>query len=50
MMTKANTEGYTQVELNKLNAEFIERFERGDWPTDEEDLAEKWFSDEVARR
>ena len=50
MMTLDNTEGYTQDDLDKLNTEFIERFRLGDWPTDDEDEAVKWFSDEVARR
>ena len=50
MMTLENTEGYTQEECDKLNNEFKERFDRGDWPTDDEDEAEKWFNDEVARR
>ena len=54
-MTLQNTEGYTQEQLDALNAEFAERWESGyyDWiGTDDEamDQAEKGFSDEVARR
>ena len=55
MMTLQNTEGYTQEQLDALNAEFAERWESGyyDWiGTDDEamDQAKKGFSDEVARR
>lgn len=55
MITLQNTEGYTQEQLDALNAEFAERWESGyyDWiGTDDEamDQAEKGFSDEVARR
>jgi len=45
-----NTEGYTREEMKKFNAEFTERFEAGEWADADEDLAGKWFSDEVARR
>lgn len=50
MMTLNNTEGYTQAELDELNAEFEQRFAANDWSTQNRDEAEKWFSDEVARR
>lgn len=50
MFTQDNTQGYTNEELDALNVEFKERFERGDWLTDDEDVAEKWFADEVAKR
>ena len=55
MMTLQNTEGYTQEQLDALNAEFASRCESGyyDWiGTDDEamDQAGKGFSDEVARR
>ena len=49
-MTLENTEGYTQGELDVLNTEFITRFKKGDWDTDDKEEAEKWFDDEVARR
>ena len=50
MMTLDNTTGYTQAELDDLNAAFDRRFAAGDWPTDDRAEAEKWFADEVATR
>jgi hypothetical protein len=50
MMTMENTSGYSQGELNALNEEFARRFSLGEWPTDNREEAEKWFSDEVCRR
>lgn len=50
MMTMENTEGYTQEQLDEFNTEFETRFSAGEWPTDDRNLAEKWFYDEVARR
>ncbi|KKL48003.1 hypothetical protein LCGC14_2329860 [marine sediment metagenome] len=45
-----NTDGYTDDELTGLNDEFNRRFNLGDWPTTDKDLARKWFADEVAKR
>lgn len=50
MFNLDNTSGYTQDECDELNAEFENRFQAGDWPTDIRDEAEKWFADEVAGR
>lgn len=49
MLNKYNTEGYSQNELDQLNAELQNRIEGIDDP-DEIDFIEKTFSDEVARR
>jgi len=49
MFTQENTEGYTNAELGRLNAELEERLEGIDDP-DEIDFEKKNFSDEVARR
>ena len=47
-----NTEGYSQSQLDKLNAEWVELVEEMNLEpgTDEYDLKCKWFSDEVAKR
>lgn len=50
MFTIENTEGYTQTELDQLNAELAERLEGVEPHTDKWYQAEKAFSDEVARR
>ena len=60
MMTMETTEGYTQAQLDALNAEFEARFARNDWGTKSSDTPEqwvearaealKWFADEVAGR
>ena len=52
MFTIYNTDGYTQNQLDELNAEWKARaaelgLEQG---TEEYDFQEKCFSDEVARR
>jgi len=44
-----NTEDYTQSEMDVLNSEFDRRFRAGEWGSDE-DLASKWFADDVAKR
>jgi hypothetical protein len=49
MFTQENTD-YTNEEITALNEEFKERFESGEWPTDDEETAFKWFADEVAKR
>jgi len=49
MLNKYNTDGYSQIELDKLNAELQKRLEGIDEP-DEIDFIEKCFSDEIARR
>jgi hypothetical protein len=50
MFDQENTCGCTDEEIESLNQEFKERFENGEWPTDDEEIAFNWFSDEVARR
>ena len=47
-----NTEGYTQAQLDTLNAEWQERVEKLNLEeyTDEYDREAKRFDDEVARR
>ncbi len=50
MFTLENTNGYTQLECNALNAEFERRFSAGEWGNADRHEAEQWFSDEVARR
>jgi hypothetical protein len=50
MMTLENTEGYTQADLDRLNAEFHTRWQSGEWAGCERSEAEKYFSDEIARR
>jgi hypothetical protein len=51
MFTTDNTEGYTQAQLDALNAELVARLAAIDpTDTDARDDAEKAFSDEVARR
>lgn len=52
MFTMDNTTGYTQAELDALNAEFAARLvAEGIEPgTDEAQAMEKAFADEVARR
>jgi len=52
MMTLENTDGYTQQELDVLNAEFENRFAAGDWEgySFDREQAEKAFADEVSRR
>lgn len=47
--TMDNTEGYTQEELDALNAELDERLEGVDDPLDQVEI-EKRFADEVSRR
>lgn len=51
MFTRDNTEGYTQAELDALNAELAQRLAAID-PDDTEARAEaeKAFADEVSRR
>ena len=50
--TEQNTTGYTEDQLNKINAEWNERAKnQGLEPhTDEYDFALKCFSDEISRR
>jgi len=51
MFTRENTEGYTQEQMDKLNAELSERLQDVDTDDiDQIDFIEKWFADEVARR
>ena len=57
MWTDKNTDGYSQSELDTINAEFEARFMAGEWPAMEcelpechRDRAEKMFADEIARR
>lgn len=51
MFTTDNTEGYTQAQLDALNAELAERLAAIDPnDTDARFNAEQAFSDEVARR
>jgi hypothetical protein len=50
MFTMDNTEGYTQTELDALNAELADRLEGLEPGTDEYSEVEKCFNDEVARR
>lgn len=50
MFTTANTEGYTQQELDALNAELAQRQEGAEAGTDEWHRIEMAFSDEVANR
>lgn len=47
-----NTQGYTQEQLDALNAEWRERAETNGWGpgSDEYKEMEKAFADEVARR
>jgi hypothetical protein len=48
MFTQDNTTGYTQNELDELNAELARRLEGFDYPETIE--IEKQFSDEVSKR
>lgn len=50
LFTKDNTEGYTQEQLDALNAEWAERSKELTPNTDEYHEAAKRFSDEVAGR
>jgi hypothetical protein len=50
MFTQENTEGYTEEELSTLNDELQERLEGLEPFTDEYDIAEKAFTDEVSKR
>jgi len=50
MFTQQNTEGYTDQEINALNAELSERLEGLELESDEYKQAEKAFHDEVAKR
>jgi hypothetical protein len=45
-----NTDGYTQEQLNDLNAEWKASAAELEQGTEEYDFQEKCFSDEVARR
>lgn len=50
MFTMQNTDGYTQRELDALNAELAERMANVEWwDTDRRNEIEKAFSDEVAQ-
>lgn len=50
MFTLENTTGYTQDECDEINAEFERRYDAGDWGQLDREIAEKHFSDEIARR
>lgn len=52
MFSMDNTSGYTQAQLDALNAELAERLNQAgvEQGTDEASEIEKAFSDEVARR
>ena len=52
LFTIENTEGYTQAELDALNAEWQHRVDTCGWDKDsaEYQQQQKWFSDEVAGR
>jgi hypothetical protein len=50
MFTQNNTEGYTDAELEALNAELDDRLSGLEPGTDEYDNAVKAFNDEVSRR
>jgi hypothetical protein len=50
MFTQQNTEGYTDQELDALNAELEERLADLDPSSDEYQQTEKAFYDEVSRR
>jgi hypothetical protein len=52
MMTLQNTDGYSQAQLDELNAEFDRRFEAGEWNDYgfDRDYAEEVFANEVSRQ
>ena len=52
LWTMANTEGYTQGELDEINDEWQRLVDAEGWEegTDEYEERAKWFSDEVSRR
>jgi hypothetical protein len=50
MFTQQNTDGYTDQELDALNAELVERLADLDPGSDDYQQAEKEFHDEVSRR
>ena len=47
-----NTDGYTQAELNAINAEWQARRDANGWDEDSSECEQqyKWFCDEVAGR
>ena len=49
-MSKINTAGYTDAELDTLNAEFERRWASGEFGVLDRDEAEKRFGDEVSGR
>lgn len=50
MFTQQNTDGYTQEQIDKLNAELAERLAGLEPESDEYKQAEKAFHDEVSKR
>lgn len=50
MFTQENTDGYTDQELDALNAELVERLDGIEVGSDEYYDEEKRFNDEVSRR
>jgi len=54
MLKQDNTQGYSDRQLEELNAEFEKRFDSGEWDYlpeyDRREEAEKAFADEVSHR
>jgi hypothetical protein len=50
MFTQSNTDGYTDEQLSRFNAELAERLQGLDPLDDEYQQTESDFSDEIARR